>query len=52
MPGQIRPDTKVMKVAYKILKTPKKLQQGNEKEANKKRLEAWRVDSSVSARYG
>lgn len=51
MPGQIRPDEKMMRVAYKILKTPKKLQQSNDKEPDKKRLNAWRVDSSISPRY-
>lgn len=51
MPGQIRPDKKIMKAAYKILKTPKDLQQSDNKEPNPRRLKAWRVDSSISPRY-
>lgn len=51
MPGQIRPDKALMKVAYKILKTPKKLQQGNDKEPSEKRIQAWKIDSSIAPRY-
>lgn len=51
MPGQIRPEKKVMKVAYQILKTPKPLRQSEQKEPDPKRLFAWRVDSSISPRY-
>lgn len=51
MPGQIRPVQKTMKVVYKILKTPKKLQQRDEKEPNDRRLQSWKIDSSLSPRY-
>lgn len=51
MPGQIRPEKKLMKVVYEILKTPKPLQQKLDKEPDQKRLNAWRVDSSISPRY-
>lgn len=51
MPGQIRPEKKLMKVVYQILKTPKHLQQKLDKEPDAKRLNAWRVDSSISPRY-
>ena len=51
MPGQIRPDKKTMKAAYKILKTPKPLQQSDDREPNRRRLHAWNVDSSISPRY-
>ena len=51
MPGQIRPDEKMMKVVYKILKTPKKLQQRNEREPSDRRLQSWKIDSSIAPRY-
>jgi hypothetical protein len=51
MPGQIRPDKKMMKTVYTILKTPKKLQQSNTEEPNPRRLNEWRIDSSVSPRF-
>ena len=51
MPGQIRPDHKLMKLAYKILKTPVKLQQKDEKEPNDKRIKSWTIDSSLAPRY-
>lgn len=50
MPGQIRPIVKIKKVAYKILKTPKDLQQKDNPEPDKKRYEAWRVDSQLLPR--
>lgn len=50
MPGQIRPDAKVRKIAYKILKTPKDLQQKDNPEPSKKRYESWKVDSQIYPR--
>jgi hypothetical protein len=48
MPGQIRPDKKLMKLVYKILKTPKNLQQENQTIASHKRQREWNVDSLMS----
>lgn len=50
MPGQIRPIPKVRKIAYKILKTPKDLQQKDNPEPSKKRYESWKVDSQIYPR--
>lgn len=47
MPGQIRPLEKIRKVAYKILKTPKELQQDNQPEVSKRRFRRWKIDSSI-----
>jgi hypothetical protein len=46
MPGQIRPDEKLLKVVNKILQKPKERRQKNEKEPSDKRVDRWRVDSS------
>lgn len=46
MPGQIRPDQKLVKVAAKILKKNKDRLQKNEDRPSDKRIERWRVDSS------
>lgn len=45
MPGQVRPNKEAMKIAYKILKTPKDLQQVNDKKPSDKRLREWFRDS-------
>lgn len=46
MPGQIRPDEKLVKVVNEIIKKPKDKQQKNEKEPSAERLDRWIVDSS------
>jgi hypothetical protein len=46
MPGQIRPDAKLKKLAYKILQTPKELQQKNTPKPSEKRYNAWHINSS------
>lgn len=51
MPGQIRPDKALRKVAYKILKTPKDLQQKDDRRPAAERVEAWKINSSLSPRY-
>ena len=48
MPGQIRPDKKSMKIAYKILKTPKDLQQKDDRRPSDRRLREWFRDSSTA----
>lgn len=51
MPGQIRPDKALRKAAYKILKTPKDLQQKDDRRPSAERVEAWKINSSISPRY-
>src|ERR1017187_6944560 len=51
MPGQIRPNKKMMKTAYKILGTPKDMQQRNDDRPSEKRVYSWRIDSSIAPRY-
>lgn len=48
MAVQIRPDKKLMKIAYKILQTPESLRQNNTKKPSDKRFESWKIDSSLS----
>jgi hypothetical protein len=48
MPGGIRPNKKLNKLLYALLKTPHSLQQKDEKEATKKQKEAWFKDSSTA----
>ena len=43
-----RPNEKAMKIAYKILKTPKELQQKNEEQPSEKKKEEWFKDSSMA----
>jgi hypothetical protein len=47
MPGAIRPNKKGMKIAYKILGTPKNQQQHNEK-PSAKLVRGWLKDSISS----
>ena len=49
MPGMIRPSKKLMRIAYKILKTPKDQQQKNEKRAPLEKVREWFRDSSFSS---
>lgn len=49
MAAQIRPDEKLKKIAYKILKTPESLQQKTDRVPSQKRLNAWLVNSSYTA---
>jgi hypothetical protein len=44
----IRPDKKSMKIAYKVLKTPKDLQQDNEPHISEKRQQEWYRDTQLS----
>jgi len=48
MPGQIRPNKVAMKIAYKILNTPKELQQKNEPKPSAFRTKEWFKDSCVA----
>lgn len=45
MPAAPRTNVKAMKIAYKILKTPKDKQQYTNQKPDEKRLRAWYVDS-------
>ena len=48
MPGAPRPNVKAMKLAYKILKTPKDKQQDNQKKPSEKMHKEWFRDSSTA----
>ncbi len=48
MPGQIRVDTKAMKLAYAIMKTPKNQRQNTKQEPSERTKEAWFKDSISS----
>lgn len=48
MPGGIRPNKNMMKIAYKILATPKDKQQENQREVSPERAKEWFRDSSTS----
>ncbi len=48
MPGAIRPNLKMAKLAYKILKVPKDRQQDNQKKPDKRRIQEWFRDSSTA----
>ena len=48
MPGQPRPNAKAAKIVYKILGTPKDLQQFTDKKPSERRVEEWFIDSSAS----
>jgi len=45
MPGMLRPIKTATKIAYKILKTPKDMQQHNDKKPNPRRIYSWYRDS-------
>ena len=45
MPGAIRPDKKLMKIAYTILKTNDNMRQKNETSPTEERRKEWRSDS-------
>jgi hypothetical protein len=47
MPAQVRPLKEAMKIAYKVLQTPKELQQTNKPKPDKFRLREWDKDSNV-----
>lgn len=47
MPGAPRPDKKMMKIAYKILSTPKDQQQQNQREVSPEKAKEWFRDSST-----
>lgn len=46
MPGAPRPDKKCMKIAYKILNTPKDKQQVNNQPPSPEKIRQWFRDSS------
>lgn len=48
MPGQVRPNKKLMKVAYTILATPDNMRQRNEPEVSKERQKGWIADNMMS----
>lgn len=48
MPVQLRPDVKLAKVAFKILGTPKDLQQRNQSKPTQRQERSWRSTSSTS----
>lgn len=48
MPGAIRPNRAAMKIAYKLLRTPKDSRQDNQKKPNVKRVREWFRDSSTA----
>ena len=48
MPGAPRPNTKAMKIAYKILNTPKEKQQDNQKTPSPEKIREWFRDSTTA----
>lgn len=48
MPGSIRPNTKAMKIAYKILNTPKEKRQDNQQKPSPEKIREWFRDSSTA----
>ena len=48
MPGMIRSNKKGMKIAYKILKTPKAQQQKNQPKVSEQTKNKWFKDSSTA----
>ena len=48
MPAQLRPSMKLAKVAYKILGTPKDLQQKNQSQPTERQAEQWRSSTSTA----
>ena len=47
MPGAPRPDTKCMKLAYKLLKVSKDKQQDNQRGVSQEKKQEWFRDSSM-----
>ncbi len=48
MPGQIRPDEKLAKIVYKVLKTPKDLQQKNTVKPTERQMREWYSTTATS----
>lgn len=48
MPGAIRPNTKCMKIAYKILNTPKDKRQDNQKKPSPEKVKESFRDSTTA----
>lgn len=46
MPGAIRPNEKLAKIVYKLLKTPKEMQQHNTRKPTEEQKQRWFKDSS------
>lgn len=49
MPGQLRPNMKLAKIVYKLLKTPKDQQQKAHPQASDKHIRQWKKDSQPNA---
>lgn len=49
MPAQLRPDMKLAKVAYKLLKTPKDQEQKNTPNPTEKQRREWQTTYAQSA---
>lgn len=47
--ASFRPDKKFMKIAYKVLKTPKELQQDLKKKPSEKMIREWYKDSQAGS---
>lgn len=48
MPVQLRPNLKLAKVVWKVLNTPKDLQQKNQTKPTERQEQTWRATSSTS----
>jgi len=48
MPGAPRPNEQCMKIAYKILNTPKDKRQDNQKKPSPEKIREWFRDSSTA----
>jgi len=48
MAGQVRPNKQAMKIAYKILDTPKDLRQQTQPVPSEERIRVWFRDSSTA----
>lgn len=45
MAGQIRPNKKMAKIVYSLLKTPKELQQQDTKKPTERQIREWQSDA-------
>ena len=48
MPGTVRPNKKISKIAYALLNTPKDLRQKDEKNPGDKRVKQWFRDCTTA----
>lgn len=49
MAAWLRPNQKLAKVVYRLLQTPKQLQQKNDPQPSEKRLASWKIDTSATS---